>query len=198
MAKFKVGDKVVGNEKANRYGITDQGWIGYVVHVGDDDKIGVWETLEEEIEHGFIVDPACFDLVKPGNPEGIVIYRDGQEVIAKDTQTGKTAKATCSPENEFDFGIGAKLALDRLFEAEKPQKKYFNGKVVCVKSGYYWWTVGKIYDVVDGIITADDGDRYPRVSSGQEPYVDAKDIKHAGCTCGTKHNLSNTFIAIVE
>ncbi len=198
MAKFKVGDKVVGNEKANRYGITDQGWIGYVVYVGDDDQIGVWETLEEEKEHGFTVNPACFDLVKPGNPERIVIYRDGQEVIAKNTQTGKTAKATCSLKDEFDFGSGAKLALDRLLEAEKPPKKYFNGKVVCVESGCSWWTVGKIYDVVDGIITADDGDRYPKIFAGQEPYVDAEDIKHAGCSGGTKHNPSNTFIAIVE
>lgn len=197
MAKFKVGDKVVGNEKANRYGITDQGWVGYVVHVSDDDKIGVLEALNED-DSGFTVDPACFDLVKPANPEGIVIYRHGHEVIAKNTQTGKTAKATCSPEDEFDFGIGAKLALDRLLEAEKPPKKYFNGKVVCVESGYDWWTVGKIYDVVDGIITADDGDRYPRLALGQEPYVDAEDIKHAGCTCGTKHNPRNTFIAIVE
>ena len=130
MAKFKVGDKVVGNEKANRYGITDQGWVGYVVHVSGDDKIGVWEEIEEGIDGGFTVDPECFDLVETSQRERIVIYRHGQEVIAQNTQTGKTAKATCSPEDEFDFGIGAKLALDRLFEAEKPPKKYFNGKVV--------------------------------------------------------------------
>ena len=198
MAKFKVGDKVVGNEKANRYGITDQGWVGYVVHVSGDDKIGVWEEIEEGIDGGFTVDPECFDLVETSQRERIVIYRHGQEVIAQNTQTGKTAKATCSPEDEFDFGIGAKLALDRLFEAEKPPKKYFNGKVVCVKSEYYWWTVGKIYDVVDGIIPADDGDRFPRLSLGHEPYVDAEDIKHAGCSDGAKHNPRNTFIAIVE
>lgn len=197
MAKFKVGDKVVGNEKANRYGITNQGWVGYVVSVGDD-RIDVWEKLGEGIDGGYTVDPACFDLIRPGKPEKVVIYRNGQEVIAKNTQTGKIAKATCSPEDEFDFGIGAKLALDRLFEAEKPPKKYFNGKVVCVESVYNWWTVGKIYDVVDGIITADDGDRYPRLNLGHEPYVDAEDVKHAGCVDGAKHNPQNTFIAIVE
>ena len=196
MAKFKVGDKVVGNEKANRYGITDQGWVGYVVHVSGDDKIGVWEEIEEGIDGGFTVDPECFDLVEPSQRERIVIYRHGQEVIAQNTKTCKTARATCSPEDEFDFGIGAKLALDRLCKAEKPPKKYFNGKVVCVESWYSWWTVGKIYDVVDGFNTADDGDRFPK--PGQEPYVDAEDIKHAGCSCGTKHNSCNTFMAIVE
>ena len=33
MCKFKVGDKIIGNEKANRYGITRQGWKGVVIEV---------------------------------------------------------------------------------------------------------------------------------------------------------------------
>lgn len=31
--KFKVGDIIVGNEKANRYGVTRNGWVGKVVQV---------------------------------------------------------------------------------------------------------------------------------------------------------------------
>lgn len=56
--KFKIGDKVIGNEKANRYGITREGWFGKVVGVKDDVKI--------EVRSGdgssFWVDPDCFNL----------------------------------------------------------------------------------------------------------------------------------------
>ena len=46
--------------------------------------------------------------------ECIVIYRKDNKVIALDKTTGKTGIAKCSPEDEFDFGIGAKLAFERL------------------------------------------------------------------------------------
>lgn len=37
MARFKVGDKVVGNDNANReYGITTTGWKGIVKEVRED------------------------------------------------------------------------------------------------------------------------------------------------------------------
>lgn len=76
-------------------------------------------------------------------------------------------------------------------EPEKP--KYLNGKVVCVKSCYPWWTVGKAYDVKDGIITADDGDRYPK--HGAEPYMSYEDIRHAGNGDGKERtNPYNEFI----
>lgn len=49
----------------------------------------------------------------------IVIYRNGRCVIAYDKITKKKAKAKCNPEDTFDFGTGAKLALDRLLESGK-------------------------------------------------------------------------------
>ena len=42
-------------------------------------------------------------------------------------------------------------------DAEPPKPKYYTGKMVCIKSGYPWWTVGKVYDIMDGTITADNG-----------------------------------------
>ena len=43
----------------------------------------------------------------------------------------KAAKAECSPEDEFDFKIGAKIAFDRLVDNEiKNPRKYYDGKVV--------------------------------------------------------------------
>ena len=80
-------------------------------------------------------------------------------------------------------------------DPEKP--KYYNGKMVCVENGgYYWWTVGKIYEYKDGIVTADDGDQYPR--RGEEPYLDADDAKHPGCICRGRHNHCVTMLEIKE
>ena len=76
-------------------------------------------------------------------------------------------------------------------EPEKP--KYLNGRVVCIKTDYPWWTVGKVYDVKDGIITADDGDIYPEM--GAEPYKSYEDIRHAGNGDGRgRNNPDNEFI----
>ena len=57
-------------------------------------------------------------LERCGN-ETIVIYRKYNEVIALDKRTGKKAIAKCSPEDTFDFNIGAKLAFDRLMNGNK-------------------------------------------------------------------------------
>lgn len=80
-------------------------------------------------------------------------------------------------------------------EPEKP--KYYNGKMVCVENGGYpWWTVGKIYEYKDGVVTADDGDKYPK--RGEEPYRDAEDAKHPGCIRRGRHNHLVTMLEIKE
>ena len=57
-------------------------------------------------------------LERCGN-ETIVIYRKDREVIAVDKVTGDKAIAKCSPEDTFDFNVGAKLAFDRLMNGNK-------------------------------------------------------------------------------
>ena len=70
--------------------------------------------------------------------------------------------------------------------------------MICVESPYPWWTVGKIYEVVDGRITANDGDVYPPRS--RAPYRDAEDARHAGAAGGTdgdaRHNRRNLFLPV--
>lgn len=88
-------------------------------------------------------------------PETIVIYRKDREVIALDKTTGKKGIAKCDLRDEFDFEIGAKLALERVFESEEP--KGYSGRVVCIDDISKHFTVGKIYEVKDGVITFDDG-----------------------------------------
>lgn len=55
--------------------------------------------------------------IKMSNYEMIIIYRDGNKTIAMNKVTGEKAEAKCRPEDEFNFSVGAKLALDRLFGA---------------------------------------------------------------------------------
>ena len=87
-----------------------------------------------------------------------------------------------------------------LAEKKEPEKpKYYNGKMVCVENGgCYWWTIGKIYKYKDGIVTADDGDKYPKHNC--EPYKDAEDAKHPGCilACDPRHNADVTMLEIKE
>ena len=90
---------------------------------------------------------------------------------------------------------------EEIKEAEKPadpeKPKYYNGKMVCVENGgYSWWTVGKIYEYKDGIVTADDGSKYP--SNKYEPYKDAEDAKHPGGLNGERHNHYITMLEIKE
>lgn len=49
------------------------------------------------------------------NKETIVIYRNGAETIAFEKNTGKKAVAKCHTDDTYNFEIGAKLALTRLF-----------------------------------------------------------------------------------
>lgn len=128
-----------------------------------------------------------------------VIKRNGNTITVHMGDLHGTAK--CSPDDQFDLYTGCELALRKALGSEKkePEKpKYYNGKMVCVENGgYYWWTVGKIYEYKDGIVTADDGAKYPKRI--YEPYKDAEDAKHPGCTRdNTRHNRLVTMLEIKE
>ena len=106
MAKFKVGDQVIGNALANqKYSITTEGTIWTVGNVGTQYIQIVGDQGED-----YWVSPECFDLlVRP-----IIIRRIGNKVIVENAVTGAKAEAKCSPEDEFDFYVGAQIAFRRL------------------------------------------------------------------------------------
>lgn len=103
--KFKVGDKVIGNDLADEYyGITCKGYKGIVTDVLEDGKIKV---------NQYAVFEECFDL----SEEKIVITRKGKKTIAKYYVNGEVMEkglARCCPEDTFDFATGAKIAFDRM------------------------------------------------------------------------------------
>lgn len=133
----------------------------------------------------------------------IVITSDGVTTTAT-RRIGKaiqaTATAKCNPGDTFDFDEGARIAFERLCGRDPfPEKtEAYNGRVICVESQLPWWTVGKVYEVLNGRITADNGAVYPPLHLA--PYRDAKDAKHAG-NAGwfegdPRHNSRNLFLPV--
>lgn len=112
----------------------------------------------------------------------VVIYTNGNKVIALDKATGETGVAICSSEDTFDFFTGADLAFERLRGRANPPKerdpKYYNGEIVCVKTKADNLTVGKIYKVKNGKFTDDWG----RIHGGPYPYVSFQDLNAQHCS----------------
>lgn len=124
MRKFKVGDVVKPNKKADEnYTITTTSVVreAIVTELRDytmDIKIIKGSCSVGEV---FTVEEKYFDLVRKAKQETIVIYRNDNKVVALDKSTGEKAEAKCNPSDEFDFRTGAKLAFNRLMgEDVKP------------------------------------------------------------------------------
>ena len=108
----------------------------------------------------------------------IIIYTDGNMVVALDKATGKTGTAYCNPEDEFDFFTGADLAYNRLRGRVRPSskdenvKKYYNGEIVCVSAQSGNLTKGKIYRVKNGQFRDDHGNIHGTIY----PYINFRDL----------------------
>ena len=72
-------------------------------------------------------------------------------------------------EDEYDIGVASYEAIKQMFDIKdkkiekvsdnKTTPKWFNGKVVCVK-GNLSFTTGRIYDVVEGALIDEVGDKF--------------------------------------
>lgn len=80
----------------------------------------------------------------------------GRQPVTNELYIIKTCKATCGPNDIFDFNIGAKLAFDRLYEGydmtPKPKRKPYNGKIFVEKYPGNALKSHKIYQVRNGCI----------------------------------------------
>lgn len=132
MAKYKVGDKVriVSERTADHWNPQMDKWLGKVMTIR---RVGAFYRMEEDFgEHygsGWLWDdsmiaglaepkrePCTVELRFDGMITTATLKRDGREV--------KSAEARCSPEDTFDRGEGAKVAVNRLFaKKQKPKKK---------------------------------------------------------------------------
>ena len=161
--KYKVGDKVRVRKdlRANKvYGglATVRGMMSFC---GKEVTISkVLYNGYELLEDGFLVKYSWTDeMLEPICTEKIVITTDGVSTTARKYDGKnliKEAKAVCSKDDEFNFDVGAKLAMERLMAEDKP--KLYNGKVVCVDpNGIRSYTKGRIYQFKDGTTCTDEG-----------------------------------------
>lgn len=108
--------------------------------------------------------------------EKIVITKDGDNTVlccgyGKNNLVVKS-RSYCSPDDTFDFNIGAKLAFDRLYEGydmtPKPKRKPYNGLIyIHHYPGNYYLADSSVYRVVDGKIK---GCLY-HASPESDPYI---------------------------
>lgn len=176
-AKFKVGDVVIGNDKAYAYGITKPGWIGYVVSVGP--SKGIIRVKESKNAHEYPVLDMCFDLYRPE-------FKIGDRVRMRDP-----GDFTCSERSLWatDRIMTVKEYLpasDAYLMEENPyafaphwlvKVLGWNGRFTPVDTNDLsrWWTNGKIYEVEDGVLRDDDGEI--RYHTDDKLVVDFADLQ---------------------
>ena len=150
MAKFKVGDIVKPNDKSVGWlAITYKGNMleGVVVH-SEDDWFSVKITKMAKGDRCYegrtftIVRPECFDLVY--RKQELHVTSDGtttHAVLKEGGKVVKRAQAVCSPDDEYSFETGARLAVDRVFgketEKKEPKFKFEIGDAVKVSNIYH-------------------------------------------------------------
>lgn len=200
--KYKVGDKVrvIPRDKAKK---TCEPPI-YTTVMGDEYGGKVFTVKEVrrnghiilDTDFGFCWSPKWLEPVGKKNPV-VVIYRDGQKVIALDKVTGNKGVAKCSSCDEFEFEVGAKLAFERLYENNEP----LNCKFIVTKSENPGFKVGKIYEVVDGRFMVDGEFACTCPLSIKlcsfkelEAYLDSS----KPCKCGFPHWDSDRRVEILE
>lgn len=118
--RYKVGDKVKVRKdlKVGKvYGFcvfTEEmkDFCGKVVNITDVNRMDYCINSSD-----------CFwtnEMFEDKVSNNIHIHTEGNKVIAVNLETGKEGVARCHPNDEFDFYVGAKIALARLEESETP------------------------------------------------------------------------------
>ena len=145
--KFKVGDKVKLREGLEPYrvygGVTFQPNMQKLY--GNTYELKIHSSSGNWYVEGWWINEA---MLEPAENETIVIFRRGKEVIALDKRTDKRGVAKCSPEDKFDFMVGAKQRFERL----TTQPKCKVGDIVTVKGDFYH----HLKDGAKGIVTSYD------------------------------------------
>ncbi len=187
--KYKVGDKVrIVSEWGkgccqNKEGRMDK-WLGKVMTVRRADR-STYRMVEDGGDNemfGWFWSENC--IAGLACEKKIVITTDGAETLARlydGNKVIKTATAKCAPDDKFSFETGAKIAFERLFDGvKKEEPKHFNGKAVCVNADI-GFTVGKIYEFVDG-----------------QCFDDQKTLRPTSSKCEDLAFFGGVFIPIVE
>lgn len=143
-AKYKPGDRVrvkTDLTKDRKYYMANgvyQTAVSDMIALG-----GERVTITKASEYGYGIKEDMFvwtdEMFESTQP--IVIYHKGGKVIALDKNTGKKGVAKCSPDDKFDFYVGAKLAFDRLMEPDPDPRFKVGDLVVGLPEADIWYRV---------------------------------------------------------
>lgn len=159
--KYKVGDKVRvrddlicyewykmhDSEKYDSVNTEMQEFKGKEVTILADNSFGKY-LIKEDNGEWYWTDEMFSGLV--ASLPKVVITTDGKTTTAKMYEGKKLLKAaesSCSPEDTFDFAIGAKLALERV--TEKEQKFKIGQFVRVINNDTNNFPIGQIVQIID-------------------------------------------------
>lgn len=136
--EIKVGDKVrirEWDDMAKEFGVYEDGDIKTKYYFTKEMKKYCGKFVEVKRVHGdsFTIKGDDYFFTEEAISTAfftVTITTDGKTTTAKMGEDVGIAK--CNPDDEFVFEVGAKLALERLFESKKPFKP---------KKGEYYWFV---------------------------------------------------------
>ena len=154
--KYKVGDRVrIVEEKVgtgwNWNGHMDK-WLGKTMTINalDGRSYKMAEDRTENAGDGWYWGEHMIEGL--ADDRKIVITTDGKTTTARlfnGKELVKKAEAKCSPDDKFDFMVGAELAMDRLLDKKpkKPVNPFKVGDFVKIKSNktlYHGFPVGSV------------------------------------------------------
>lgn len=130
----------------------------------------------ETDDYWFVREPQVLSVVES---EEIYITRKGNTVHTVMINGGQVvgrAKAICSPEDEFDFQIGASLALERLFPKKPEETEPDEPELVEIvenPGSFHFFEAGDVCKVVD---RNDPYVHVEKIQSGESQVVSKDDI----------------------
>jgi hypothetical protein len=158
--KHKIGDKVRVRddlELGERYSMSNHNFSDFVtsemimfkgkeVTILDDNFCGKYRIKEDNGKWRWTDE--MFSGLAANFPK-VVITTDGKTTTAKmyeGKKLLKTAESSCSPEDTFDFAVGAKLALERV--TEKEQKFKIGQFVRVINNDTNNFLIGQIVQII--------------------------------------------------
>lgn len=118
------------------------------------------------------------ELLEPFCDARILITTNGKETLARlyeDGEVKKSAKAECSPDDKFDFAVGAKIAFERLTKTTPAKiilgKKY---RVIGNTEPKHHYKIGEI---VTPIKIDSESAYYESIERGRHQWVSNNDVE---------------------
>ena len=193
--KYKVGDKVriTRNINGHGFGIGD---IVEIITVDTKDKKLPYCAMSKSGLGGKWFNGSECKLIKQGNLHDsydIHITSNGIYTNCVYEKNGEIVSTSSAKLNETDGDVfsmkeGARLCIERL----EDDKKKYSGKIICVKTDFSDFTVGKIYEVKNGFLLDDDGHKW----SNDKKYF--KLLKEINNYFGKEDEYKSKFIELVE